>query len=90
MTWHKPATHLSDISLYSNAGINFPVCLATARLLDMDATGRKQVNEDRIEQVTCLRCLRAYKRRYAWAWNARKQAALDALEAQKVRAGPAA
>jgi hypothetical protein len=65
--WHKKVVHLRDIRLLNNAGISFPLCLAGATRLDMDATGRKQTNV--LADVTCPRCRTRAPRRYPWAYK---------------------
>ena len=57
--------HIRDIRLRNNAGIDMPVCKASAELLDMDAT-RYPTTGDR-KQATCKHCIRQYAHRYAWA-----------------------
>lgn len=60
-------THLKDIRLYNNAGISMPLCRATARLLDLDATAWKKTGK--WEEVTCLNCLKMAPQRYPWAYG---------------------
>lgn len=52
--------HLRDTRLFVNAGLRFPVCYATARLLDTDKS-RLSTTTDRT-QVTCKHCLRSTRR----------------------------
>jgi hypothetical protein len=56
-------THIDDIRLFNNAGISFPVCMAGAKTLNMDATGWPEAPK---EEATCKRCIRAYAKRYPW------------------------
>ena len=49
------ALHLRDMRLYINAGMAFPACKASAKLLDVDE-GRLPTTNDH-NQVTCKRCL---------------------------------
>ena len=59
--WHKRVVHKRNLRLKVNAGVNFPDCLAGARLLDMDATGRPTTNE--MSEVTCKKCLALVRNR---------------------------
>lgn len=65
--WRKPVVHLRDIRLYNNAGMRFPVCHASARLLDLDKSGLRM---DTDEKVTCIRCAKKAIKRYSWAYVA--------------------
>lgn len=59
-------THIADIRLANNAGMNFPVCRAGDRLLNLDCGHWQMV---KAEEVTCRRCQAAYARRYPWAMS---------------------
>lgn len=63
--WHKPVVHLIDIRLRNNAGIDFPLCHAGAKYLDLDKTRLRKSNE--WNAVTCARCKTRAPRRYPWA-----------------------
>lgn len=64
-------THIKDIRLYNNAGMSFPVCQASAKLLDTDKSAWKA---DRARKATCKHCMRAYAKRYRWAMTEDTQA----------------
>lgn len=49
-------THFRDLMLFTNAGMVFPACYASAKLLDTDKS-RLPVTSDR-NAVTCERCQR--------------------------------
>jgi hypothetical protein len=61
----KPKIHMRDIRLRNNAGMDFPVCYASAKLLDLDKSALPTASRD--EDVTCERCKHAFKKRYPWA-----------------------
>ena len=60
----KRAIHIKDIRLGNNAGMDFPVCLANAPLLNVDA-GRWMLTSDR-RLATCKHCIRLFPLHYAW------------------------
>ena len=49
-------THMRDIRLRNNAGMDFPLCKAGAELLDLDA-GRWPLT-GKYSEVTCAHCRR--------------------------------
>jgi hypothetical protein len=51
----KGKVHARSIRLFVNAGMDFPLCHAGARLLDLDKS-RLETTGDR-EAVTCDRCI---------------------------------
>ncbi len=53
-------THIRDLRLFNNAGMEIPTCKAGARLLD---TGRRYQFAGKVE-ATCARCKAQYERRY--------------------------
>ena len=57
--------HYEDIRLSNNAGMEFPVCYAGAKLLDMDK-GRLETSGD-FKKVTCAHCWRIAPKKYSWA-----------------------
>jgi hypothetical protein len=57
--------HIRDIRLFNNAGISFPVCQASVKLLDMDKTAWPTSNDHR--DATCAHCKVAFQKRYEWA-----------------------
>lgn len=64
--------HLIDIRLRNNAGMNFPVCKASERLLDLDASrwplaSSTDYRETSDKSVFCKHCVRTWAKRYAWA-----------------------
>jgi hypothetical protein len=54
----KNKVHLKDQRLRVNAGMDFPVCKANAKMLDLTACWLPMTNE--IELITCKACLKAY------------------------------
>ena len=56
--------HIRDIRLYNNAGIDFPVCRAQEKLLDMEVTRYPMAIDPR--NATCKHCHRAYAQVYPW------------------------
>jgi len=46
--------HYRDVRLFVNAGLRFPLCKASAELLDLDATRLQTVGHS--AEVTCKRC----------------------------------
>jgi hypothetical protein len=64
-------THLRDIRLRNNAGMDFPVCQAGARLLDTDK-GRWPTTGE-WSAVTCLKCLKQAPKAYPWAYAHKQQ-----------------
>jgi hypothetical protein len=54
-TWATPL-HFRSIRLFNNAGIDFPVCYAGARLLDLDKSRLPTTGD--ANKVTCKRCQR--------------------------------
>lgn len=67
----KPVIHYRDIRLSSNAGMDFPLCYANAKLLDTDK-GRLSSSGE-MKEVTCKRCLKMFPKRYPWAVRGRKK-----------------
>lgn len=69
MPQRKPVVHIRDIRLRNNAGMDFPVCYASAELLDLDKSRLPNANlDDAIASGRCCkRCQHAYARRYGWA-----------------------
>lgn len=64
--------HIGDIRLANNAGMQFPVCKAGAKMLDLDASRWNiQTSTDyrNAEDKThfCKKCIAAWARRYPWA-----------------------
>lgn len=57
--------HIGDIRLFNNAGISFPVCQTSAKMLDMDKTAWPVANPTK--DATCKNCKVAFKKRYPWA-----------------------
>lgn len=55
--------HFRHITLRNNAGIDFPACKASAKLLDLDASRLPTTGDT--QQVTCKHCLR-YLERKTW------------------------
>lgn len=55
----KPIIHKRSTRLFTNAGMDFPVCYAYAKLLDTDK-GRLPTTGDG-SKVTCKRCLKFMK-----------------------------
>lgn len=51
--------HLRDDRLYINSGMDFPLCLAGARQLDLPKSLLPMT--DMLPRVTCKRCLRTYE-----------------------------
>lgn len=51
--------HLIDLRLRTNAGIDFPTCKATAKMLDLDAARLPLTDE--IRAVTCKHCLKIHR-----------------------------
>lgn len=58
-------THMRDIRLAGNAGMQFPVCYASAELLDTDKGYLPTTGE--FKEVTCAHCRRMAPKRYPWA-----------------------
>lgn len=58
-------THLVDLRLKNNAGMDFPVCYAGAARLDLDK-GHLPLTSNAAE-ATCQHCKRQQKKRYPWA-----------------------
>ncbi len=56
-------THIRDLRLRNNAGIDIPVCKANARLLNTSS----RYEFTTIDKPTCKLCLRLYPKRYPWA-----------------------
>lgn len=69
MSKRERKVHLRDIRLRSNAGLDLPVCIANARLLDTENTW--PTSGDPVK-VTCRRCAAAAVVRYPWAYNKAK------------------
>jgi hypothetical protein len=61
----KRKVHMRDIRLFNNAGMDFPVCFSTAKLLDLDKSRLPLTNE--ISKVTCKRCESMFRKHYPWA-----------------------
>lgn len=57
--------HLRDIRLRNNAGLAFPLCYASAALLDTDKGYLPTTGE--FNEVTCKRCIAMAPKRYPWA-----------------------
>lgn len=53
--------HWRSIRLFNNAGMDFPACYASTKLLDLDKS-RLRTNPER-HAVTCKRCLRLMEKR---------------------------
>ena len=68
--WHRGEAHrrihLRDIRLRNNAGMDFPTCESSRKLLRTESTFTTTGDP---REVTCDRCLRAAKVRYAWAYG---------------------
>jgi hypothetical protein len=62
-------THFRDIRLRNNAGMDFPLCFASAPLLDLDKGCLSTVAD--FAKVTCQHCKRMAPKRYPWASFAR-------------------
>jgi len=58
-------THMRDIRLRNNAGIDFPVCCRNAPALDLDKS--RYPTTGNIKEVDCKRCLKSFPRLYPWA-----------------------
>lgn len=67
MSHRPPKTHLRDIRLKNNAGIDFPLCRAQARLLDFDNTELPTSGD--MAEVTCNNCKRLAPKYYPWAYG---------------------
>lgn len=61
----KLKMHMRDIRLRNNAGMTFPVCYASAPLLDTDKGSLPSTGE--LAEVTCKHCQRMFRKRYPWA-----------------------
>lgn len=67
--------HLQDIRLKNNAGMNFPVCHASAKLLDLDKSAWLTVGRnvylnapEGAKHLFCKHCIREWTKRYGdWA-----------------------
>ena len=59
-------THIRDIRLSNNAGMSFPVCYSTAKLLDLDKSRLAMAMAIKPKDATCKRCLSMYPRHYPW------------------------
>ena len=57
--------HIRDIRLFNNAGISFPVCQASVKMLDLDKTAWSCAKERK--DATCAHCKVAFQKRYEWA-----------------------
>jgi hypothetical protein len=70
--WHRGAAHrrihLRDIRLRNNAGMDFPTCESTRKILRTESTFETTGD---IKQVTCERCQRAARVRYSWAFGSK-------------------
>lgn len=60
-------THLRDIRLMNNAGMQFPLCYANAPLLDVDKSALPTTGN--AADVTCKRCAVQAPGRYSWAYR---------------------
>jgi hypothetical protein len=56
--WHPKVTHMRTDRILGIVH-GFPLCLSGAKLLDMDATGRKMTRDP--NEVTCKKCRRLLK-----------------------------
>jgi hypothetical protein len=66
-TMKKRAIHLRDIRLRNNGGMNFPLCRANEKTLDLDKT--IWPTSSSMDIVTCKHCLLRAPRRYPWAFK---------------------
>jgi hypothetical protein len=58
-------THMRDIRLRNNGGMDYPVCQANAKLLDLTKAHWPLTGD--LTKVTCENCKRSYPLQYPWA-----------------------
>ena len=64
-------THMRDLRLRNNAGMDFPTCQANAPLLDLEAS-RWEMTRDPFA-ATCKNCSKIYRKRYPWTLQPTKK-----------------
>jgi hypothetical protein len=73
--WHRGEahrrTHLRDIRLHNNAGMDLPVCEAGRSILRTESTF---TTTGELARVTCPRCLAQAAKRYPWAYTINREA----------------
>ena len=66
----RTKSHLRDIRLRGNAGMDFPLCYAGAERLDLDKGRLATVGT--LAETDCKRCRKMAPKAYPWAYRNRE------------------